>query len=458
MKATILYSTLTLGLLATASERVLAQATNTLNVYTAVEIVYQTEIGKTYTLQGSIDFSNWTDIGNSVLGHGRLVDQIFSTKNPGSIGYATYRLKITPGPTNGYAPWSLAGAHLQMDDSSSNYVDYSSETNGNDNYSGALDPFSYQYTRLDPNAAQVDRSFTPDRHELLTYTYTAPGVGTWVREEYRQGALERRTLGLFRYLSDVTNNTPGGTNPPVVITGTQPPAPPASLTGMVYYAQSGTVPDKLSFQTLTTGLESPVSIGNNEGEVSPGGNIFTYTYNIQSSNTASLVVNFGYYGFGGDKNEYDLTYTDGPSGTFVRRIYRLGALYSTDNGAFSPYAPGTVSTGNTNNPVVTNTPPSNPAGFTYTVQVDSTPRRLVFQSVNSGIEFDDSSPSTFTYTYQSTGTNAYTMHVQFKPDRWDDYTMIFTTNSGGTIVRKQYRSSVLNRTDSGNFSIAPTTP
>jgi len=448
------------GLLGFAGLRATAQVTNQLYIYTAIEVEYQTQVGKTYKLQGAVNLTNWTDIGNPVLGHGRVVDQTFSTKNGGSVSYAAYRLQITDGPTNGFAPWGLAGAHVQMDDSSSNVVEYIDDQNGRDLYNGAPDPFTYQYTRLGLDSCQVDRTFTPDRHEVLTYSYTAPGAGTWVREEYRLGSLERRVLGVFRYLANVTNSVPGVTNPPVVITTAQPPAPPNVLTGMVYYMLSGATPDQLTFQTLTTGLENPTPVaGNTEGEVqvSAGGNIFTYTYTVLGSNTASLNINFGYYGFGGDRNEYDLTYTDGPSGTFVRRIYRLGALYSTDNGAFSPYAhPPTPAPGTNNPPVATNTPPTNPVGLTYTIQDGSIPPRLVFQSTTSGIEFDDSAPSDFTYTYQATPTNTYAMRLQFKPDRWDDYTLTFSSGIQGTFVRRQYRNSALNRTTTGPFSVAVT--
>src|SRR5881227_304821 len=98
--------------------RLHAQPTNQLQVYTAIEIVYQTELGKTYTLQGSVGMTGWTDIGNPVLGNGQIVARIFSTKNAGTVNYASYRLNIGPGPTNGYAPWSIDGVTVQMDDSS----------------------------------------------------------------------------------------------------------------------------------------------------------------------------------------------------------------------------------------------------------------------------------------------------------------------------------------------------
>ena len=461
MKTTITSLAIAAALFGAGAPRVAAQAPNRLRIYTAIEVEYQTEIGKRYTLQGAVNLTNWTDIGNPVLGHGRLVNQTFSTKNGGAVSYAAYRLQVSDGPTNGFAPWSLAGARLQMDDHSSNSVEYLDDHGGRDLYAGAPDPFTYEFTRLGANEARVDRTFTPDRRELVTYAYSAPGVGTWVREEYRGSSLERRVLGVFRYLADGTNSVPGVTNPPVVITPPQPPAPPTILTGLVYYVQSGARPDKLMFNTLTTGIETPLpstSGDEDENEVSPGGNIFTYSYHELGSNSASLIVNFGYYGFGGDKNEYDLTYTDGPSGTFVRRIYRLGSLYSTDNGAFSPYAPQPGQTpGNTNlPPVVTNAPPTNPVGFTYTMHDGSTPPRLVFQSTSSGIEFDDSAPSDFTFTYAATGANTFALRAQFKPDRWDEYDLTFTNGAQGTLVRRQFKNSQLNRTTSGTFTIAVT--
>src|SRR4051794_2365027 len=85
-----------------AATRLAAQATNQLHIYTAIEVEYQTEIGKSYKPRGAVNLPNWTDIGNTVLGHGRLVNQIFSTKNGGDVNYAAYRLQVSDGPTNGY--------------------------------------------------------------------------------------------------------------------------------------------------------------------------------------------------------------------------------------------------------------------------------------------------------------------------------------------------------------------
>lgn len=448
---------LTVGRLPTA-----AKTPTSLKIYSAVEVEFPTEVGKAYQLQGAVNLTNWTDIGNIVLGHGRSVSQVFSSKSTSAVDFAAYRLQILNGPTNGFAPWSLAGARLQMDDSSTHYVEYAAEAAGSDHYGDAKDPFTYQYTRLSENLARVDRNFSTDRSESLTYAYSEPGRGTWVRDEFRQGSFERRVLGVFRYLADTTNQIPGVPIPPVLITALQPPAPPNVLTGLVYHVLSGTRPDELHFQTAAGGVEQPspaLSGVEGEVEVSPGGNAFSYTYKVLGTNTASLIINFGYYGFGGDKNEYDLTYTDGPAGTFTRRIYRLGALYSTDTGAFSPFVQPPANPGGTGGtPPSTHAPPANPVGLTYTIHDDTVPPRLVFQSTGAGIEFDDSAPDVFTFTYGVRSATAFGLRVQFKADRWDEYDLTFVRGNHGTFVRRQFKKGVLSRTSAGAFTVAVTGP
>jgi hypothetical protein len=198
MRRTLTSFALGACLMTVSSPRGIAQTAPALKVYTAIEIEYPTEIGKSYQLEGAANLTHWTAIGNPVLGHGRVVDQTFSTKNAGAISFAAYRLQVTAGPANGFAPWSLAGARVQMDDSSpSNFVEFVTADHGQDNYAGALDPFTYQFTRLSENNASVDRTFTPDRRELITYSYVAPGVGTWVRRQHKNSRLDRTTSGTF---------------------------------------------------------------------------------------------------------------------------------------------------------------------------------------------------------------------------------------------------------------------
>jgi hypothetical protein len=430
--------------------------TNSLQIYTAIEVEYQTEVGKSYALQGSLDLLTWVNIGSPVLGNGQVEDRIFSTKNAGSVNYASYRLSISPGPTNGFAPWSIEGVTMQMDDSgSSNLVQFLTSTNGQDVYAAGTDPFTYGYERISANTGHAERVYSPDRHDAVDYTYIATNSGSWMREEYEHGVLKNRKVGSFHYAGYSTNGV--GTNTTPIITPTLPPAPPSSFAGLVYYAFTGATPDKYQFNTNNTGVATPgTSAG--EVEVSPTGNIFTYTYSVLSSNTASLTINFGYYGIGGDRQEYDLTFNDGPSALFNRRIFRLGSLFTTDQGVFTPNAVLTppASPGNTNS--VPTTPPSNPVGFTYTMNYSATPPNLVFQTATTGTQFGDSSPSTFTYTYVPTATNTFHLVATFKPGRYDDYVLTFATGATGNLVLHSYDKNVLKRTDSGSFSVISTAP
>jgi hypothetical protein len=450
MKRTLFLLTAATSLGGVAAPHLNAQDVG-LKIYTAIEVEFQTEVGKTYALQGSVGLTNWTEIGNPVFGNGQTEHRMFSTKDGGTVSYAAYRVQVAPGPTNGYAPWSIAGVQIRMEDQSvSNMVHFVTSTNGHDIYSAGDDSFAYRYARTALNAGHAERVYSPTHHDTLTYSYTGPGTGSWTREEYEQGNLKNRTVGAFRYL--VAGTDPSNTN--LVVTPTQPPAPPNSLTGLVYYAFTGPVPDKYQFNLGNSGLAFPGQTGT-EVESTPSGNIFTYTYDVLSSNTASLHVEFGYYGIGGDRQEYDLTFTDGASAQFNRRIYRLGSLYTTDHGLFSPNAT-LPSTGATNTEVsITNAPPTTPMGLTFTMNIGQT-RRLVFQGVATGIEFDDSAPSEFTYTYTQTGPATFSLVVRFKPDRWDEYDLTFANGAAGDLVERRYRNGKLDRTEAGGFSIALT--
>ncbi len=444
MKINIPLLTLAAGL---SSVSPLMAQTNTLHVYTAVEVEYQTEQGKAYALQGSIGLTNWVAIGGPILGNGQTVSQIYSTKE-NTPGYAAYRLLIEPGPTNGLAPWSVEGVRMQMDDStSSNVVQFLTSTNGMDIYTSGEDPFYFQYSRLTADQGRAERNYSPGRRDMVSYSFTAPGAGSWVREEYEQNVLKSRTIGSFHYLDNGT--TAPGT---MVPTWNTPPAPPASLNGFVYYTFTGPSPDKYQFNTNNSGVATPGS-SSGEVETSSAGNIFIYSYNVLTSNSATLTVNFGYYGIGGDRQEYDLTFNDGAYALFQRRIYRLGSLFMTDRGVFTPNGvlPPPATGGATN--AVPIAPPQSPTGFTYTVNFSENPRRLLFQTSATGSEFDDSAPSTFTYSYLEVSADAFHLVVTFRSDRHDEYDLTFTTGGSGTMVVRRYDKNGLKSTDSGSFSV-----
>ena len=83
--------------------------------------------------------------------------------------------------------------------------------------------------------------------------------------------------------------------------------------------------------------------------------------------------------------------------------------------------------------------------------------RLEFQTASSGIDFDDSAPSQFTYTYAPDGGSSASLVVRFKVDKWDEYDLTFTGDLLGSYVRREFKDSVLEDTDSGRFE-RPTAP
>jgi hypothetical protein len=319
-----------LALLAAGIFSVTAQDANILKLYTALEVEFPTQIGKLYTLQGSSDLTTWTDVGQPIYGHGRTVDKIFSTKTISNINYATYRLKVDDAPTNGFAPWKQHGRWIAADDgSTTNVIRFDDDSHGHNSYGEAAENFDYKYSRTGENEAEIERHYSAEREDRVTISYTGPGEGTWVREEFRNGGLERRHMGRFHS----STNDPGTTPPPVVIPTPQPPTPPTALAASKLHILAGELPIELKFLTATNGYEEV-------GESRHGTHLpevpFTYEYTVLSSNTASLNLTFATNSFDGDRNEYDLTFTDGASGTFTRRIIRSGVVTATDTGLFGP--------------------------------------------------------------------------------------------------------------------------
>lgn len=427
-----------------------AQTADALRIFTAIEVEYDTMIGRSYQLQGSLNLTDWVNIGNPVIGHGRTVRQVFSTRSGDDVSFAAYRLMIEDGPTNGLAPDTFAGLTLNLDDQpGGDLLEFTTETTGVDQ-GVSQDPFTYVYTRLTADRGQVElvpAGRNDARKDVYVFTFTAPGIGTWMRDEFRNGQLKDRDQGVF---SVVSGNPPGGgTNQPPAGTNSVPAEPPATLAGLVYLFQSGLTPDRLEFTTDTAGVEFEDNPRPNDDDPHKP---FNYTYSLLTAETASLIVNLP----NNRRDEYDLTFTSGAQGTFVRREFRDGVLDDTDRGTFSPSSMPPVIDPGTINPPSTDQPPSAPVGFTYTMQSGAVPERLVFQTATAGVEFDDSAPSQFTYTYTATGENTVSLVLRFKPDKWDEYDLTFTSGTGGTFVRREFDKNVLKDTDSGPFTIAPT--
>ncbi len=424
-----------------------AESVSALTIHTAIEVEFPTEKGKVYQLQGSSNLLDWSSIGDSVFGSGRPVNRIFSTRNGDEVLFQSYRLDTSDAPAGGFAPWSLAGLQIQLDDKpGADRVNFTSETEGSASEGGS-DAFTYEFTRVDLNTVTADLKRSADRHDLLTLTFTAADRGTWLREEFRKGKLKDRDLGVFVVGQPVAN----GTNSVPV----DPAAPsPESIAGKVFVFQDGAHPDRLEFKTASGGVETGDDV--NDDEL----NLFSYTYAVTGDQAAHLVVTFK----PGRYDEYDLTFASAAQGSFVRREYRDGRLKDTDRGSFSEV----VSTGGGNGSGGTTNPPAGsgekPAstlnGLTYTVREGEHADTLVFNSETTGVEtgddVSDDEANTFTYTYVSTGDTTAQVVLRFKADRWDEYDLTFTEGNSGTFVRREFKKGVLDDTDTGSFSGAAT--
>lgn len=441
-----------------------AQDPSPLKIFTAVEVEFGTQTGKVYQLQGSSNLVDWVNIGAPVFGVGRDITQVFSTRSGGEVTFGSYRLEQVAAPTNGLAPWSLAGTTLSLDDTpGDDLMQFTDATRGVD-LGDDPDPFAYVFTRVDADTVRTDIDYGDGKKDVLTLTFTAPTRGTWVREEYRRERLKDRDLGVFSVVSNTVPNVdpnPGTPPPPPVDPGTtnSPAEPPTGLAGVIYQFQSGEHPDRLEFKDATTGLE----IGDDIDDDEP--NTFTYIYTVTGTNTATIVVTFK----PGRHDDYALSFTSGGRGTFVRREFRNGTVKDTDNGAFStvtgPSTPGGNggndddddnggnTSGNAGGNTNPGTAPAGPSleGIVYRMVTGEDPDVLTFNNATAGVETGDDDPAGFTYTYTSTGTSTARLVVRFKPDRWDEYDLTFVGTNGGTFVRREYDDNQLKDTDSGTF-------
>ena len=87
----------------------LLHAQDGLKIFTAIEVEFATERGKSYQLQGSGDLTDWTSVGDPVFGNGNTVNRIFSAKAGDTVAFGNYRLDITEITVPGLAPWSFQG-------------------------------------------------------------------------------------------------------------------------------------------------------------------------------------------------------------------------------------------------------------------------------------------------------------------------------------------------------------
>lgn len=185
---------------------------------------------------------------------------------------------------------------------------------------------------------------------------------------------------------------------------------------------------------------------------------FVYSFTRSGTNEVRIETHPPTYYFD-RRNVYVFTFTGAGMGTWVRDEYRRGQLKDRDVGVFSYVTDAGNPGGGTSNPpaVVPTEVLTTPAGFAFTFQSGETPERLEFTSALSGTEFGDDTGDTeanvFNYTYSLTSSNAASIVATFKPGKYDEYSLTYTSPSKGTFVRREFKDGVLSDTDTGAFSV-----
>lgn|GEM_PF-1939709 len=208
--------------------------------------------------------------------------------------------------------------------------------------------------------------------------------------------------------------------------------------------------DVVQFLTETNGVD--------QGAV-PDPFVYTFT----RTGTNQVRVETRPPGLSVDRNDvYVFTYTAAGRGTWVRDEYRKGVIKDRDLGVFTHAVVGgggtSVGGASTNQPVV-NLPTSvasTPKGLSYSFQSGESRERLEFTTETSGTEYSDdvgdSEPNVFTYTFSLPSTNSAKVVVTYKPGKWDEYDLTYSSASKGSFVRREYKDGVLDDTDTGVFS------
>ncbi len=456
----------------------------------AAEIEFQTERGHYYQIQRSTNFGEWESVEEGIYGHGGRESRLRSTRSDDSNSQEYYRVVVTDASILGFAPWALTGITIELDDEPGGEVTkFLTSTNGVDVSVADNDPFTYKYIRTGSSEAKAEIVYASNRKEAFTFAFTGPGVGTWSSDEFRDGRLKDHDAGPFRIVG-VAPAAPGGTgtsvNPNVIVAPpVSSPNPPITLSNVVYYFQSSGVPDRYDFLDDRNGREV-------QGIVQEGlpTNSLVYTYAVLGTNTASLQLSFGYYGMGGDRYDCDLTFTDGSSGHFLRRLYRRGVLKDTDEGAFSQNQSLVRPSGDNNNfpPVITNTPAVWPPVIVPTavpapltslqgrncyIFLSPNPDRYQFTGPNYGYAFPGAghgneeievqpNGNVYTYSYKSGESNTATLVITYGyynlgGDR-EEYELEYVDGSTARFNRRLYRLGTLYTNQAGLFSTNATLP
>lgn len=206
--------------------------------------------------------------------------------------------------TRADAPVGLVGEFLYFVEGPDDFLIFTDGTNGEErDVDGDVDPFTYTYAITGANTATLVATYDPGDmdYDEWDLTWTGNGKGTFVRREFKDGALDDTDAGGF------TENT-GDAFPPTDLVG-------ARLEEAIQLED-----ERFEFQTETVGREFE------PGDVDP----FTYIYMATEVMTAELKTTFK-----PDRwNDIELTFDTDSSGTYTLNRYDDNSLKDSKQGDF----------------------------------------------------------------------------------------------------------------------------
>lgn len=401
----------------------------------ALEIEFFALSGKIYTVEARAAEGTWTSIYGPVTGEGAVIrDQVGNAAD-----YVELRLQVGELAGQGEAPDQIIGHTYSL-----NYgaavvaLRFATATQGIATAAdGTQRAFSFTYKKTLPDEAALLLDFGTGKSEEIRFVFWHGRVGIFQTEVQRPGRRPRKASGTFRAGDDVSPTNA---------------LPPLTLEGKKYVFRDRGMTTVINF---TTDFSGSLSRQGGDSEV------ISYTYDISSWPEASLSISRAGTD---DSDDYTLVFNARNSGIFKRRLNRDGHNRDTDRGKFSGKGDSDDDDdgkggGDTETECLA---PDSVEGRTLQAVIDGKIQTIVFDGAGSGSILKKRANGRvifqpFTYSYSKESTNEGVLTITL-PTSSDDQTQVFeldfSTQAGGSCVRKLYEGEELDDTDEGTFTLS----
>lgn len=405
-----------------------------LDIGGALQFEFLAAPGKAYTVEAQHADGSWVALFGPVYGNGTRIKEFVSPQE----SYADFRLDVESIADLGHAPDSVIGHAYSL-----NYgtkfsgIQFSSEDECSVEDANGIDRvISYSYQKTQPDIAQLMLDFgEAGGVEMIEMNFERGRIGEFSSLLSRPGRRDFKSSGTFRAGADVA--TVGQ---------------PVSLVGSRFvFRDNGTV----SVITFSTDFSGSLSGQGGDTEV------ISYTYDVSSWPEALLTIQLT---SAEETHAYQLSFNGRGSGIFVRRSFVDGIQTDTDRGKFSGKGSGDPDDdgkgeGQSQNECPA---PKSLAGRTLQASVGGKVVTILLNGAGTGSILKRMpngrvtlEPFTYSYSQESCTEGLLTIvSPTGSGDELQVFELDFTTESGGTCVRKRYEDGSLDDSDDGNFTLS----